>query len=193
MLGTSGAGPHALGMAVRAPGRVSALGLVGGGAPVEMEDPEDLLAFNREARRRALEEGRESLEEFLRAAADEFPEDPAAALEAAVADAPEADREVLSSSEMRAYAAVSLRESFAQGPEGWLDDAWAQLAPWGFALSEVSVPVHMWYGELDRNMPGRSIERMAAELNVASLEIIPNAGHLGWLRQEDRVLRALLY
>ena len=45
----------------------------------------------------------------------------------------------------------------------------------------------------DRNAPPRSIERMAAELNVASLEIFPGAGHLGWIPHEERMLRELLY
>ena len=193
VLGVSGGGPHALATAFRAPERVSAVGLVGSGAPVEMEDPDDLIAFNREARRRVIEEGRASLEEFLRAAAEEFPEDPAAALEAAMEDAPESDREVLARPEFREHAARSLRESFAQGPQGWLDDAWAQLGPWGFDLRDVPAPVRMWFGELDRNAPPRSIERMAAELNVASLEIFPGAGHLGWILHEERMLRELLY
>ena len=193
VLGGSGGGPHALAIAVRAPQRIVALGLVGAGAPVELEDPDDLIAFNREARRRVLEEGRAGLDEFLTEAAAEMPDDPAGALEAAMVDAPAADREILAQPDMREHAAVSLREAFVQGPQGWLDDAWAQLGPWGFELRDVSVPVHMWYGELDRNAPPRSIESMAAQLDVASLEVIPEAGHLGWLAHEERVLRTLLY
>lgn len=88
VLGTSGGGPHALALGFRAPDRIAALGLAVGAPPADLEDPDDLLAFNREARRRALEEGRDSLEEFLADAAAEIPSDPAAALESAMADAP---------------------------------------------------------------------------------------------------------
>jgi pimeloyl-ACP methyl ester carboxylesterase len=192
VLGTSGGGPHALAVGYRAPTRTAVIGLVGGAAPTEMEDPDDLLAINREARRRALEEGRASLEEFLGEAAADIPADPAAALAAAMEDAPPVDRELIESDEVRAMAVASLREAFANGPQGWFDDAWAQLRPWGFDLRDVSTPVRMWCGELDRNTPMKSIERMAAELNVESFEIIAGAGHLGWLAHHERILRSLL-
>ena len=109
-----------------------------------------------------------------------------------MADAPDVDREMLKRPDLRALIAESLREGFAQGPFGWFDDAWALIRPWGFELSEISAPVMMWYGELDRNVPLNAVERMAAALDVETLEIIPGVGHLGWLTHEERVLRAIL-
>jgi hypothetical protein len=50
----------------------------------------------------------------------------------------------------------------------------------------------MWCGELDRNVPANAVKRMAAELNLETLEIIPRAGHLGWIAHEERIFRALL-
>jgi hypothetical protein len=73
--------------------------------------------------------------------------------------------------DLRAMLVESLREAFANGPQGWFDDAWALSTSWGFELREVAVPVQMWCGELDRNVPTRSVERMAAELDVQLLEI----------------------
>jgi pimeloyl-ACP methyl ester carboxylesterase len=75
---------------------------------------------------------------------------------------------------------------------GWFDDAWALQMHWGFELSEVSFPVQVWCGELDRNIPFKSSQRMAAELNLESLQTIPGTGHLGWIAHEERILRALL-
>jgi pimeloyl-ACP methyl ester carboxylesterase len=88
--------------------------------------------------------------------------------------------------------AESMREAFRQGPQGWFDDSWAQLRPWGFELADVKTPVRMWYGELDRAVPRRSVERMAAELVVASLGMFPGVGHTGWRAHEERILRTLL-
>jgi pimeloyl-ACP methyl ester carboxylesterase len=107
-------------------------------------------------------------------------------------DAPAVDRELLLRPDVRALVVESLREAFANGPQGWYDDAWALYSPWGFELREVSVPVQVWCGELDRNVPRAAIERMAAELDVANVETIVGAGHLGWLAHEERILRALL-
>jgi len=192
VFGVSGGGPHALAVGCRAPDRIRALGLAVGAAPLELVDPDDLIAHNRESRRRALEEGRASLEEFLAEPAAQIAADPGAALDAAMADAPESDREMLKRTDLRALLAESLREAFANGPQGWFDDAWALTTSWGFELRGVAVPVHMWCGELDRNVPTRAVERMAAELDVESLEIIPGAGHFGWLADEERIFRRLL-
>jgi pimeloyl-ACP methyl ester carboxylesterase len=192
VLGVSGGGPHALAVAHRAPERATAVGLAVSMAPPEMVDPDDLIALNREGRRRALEEGQASLEEFLAEPAVAFASDPGAMLDAAMADAPAVDLEMLTRPEIRAVVLESVREAFANGPEGWFDDAWALLTPWGFELREVTAPVRMWCGELDRNVPARSVERMAAELEVDSFETIPGAGHLGWIAHEERILRALV-
>ena len=193
VLGVSGGGPHALAVAHRAPERTRSVGLAVSGVPPDMVDPDDLIAVNRESRRRALEEGRASLEEFLAEHAVRITADPGGALDAAMSDAPAADREMLRRPDVRAVAVEALQEAFANGPQGWFDDSWALISPWGFELREVRAPVRMWCGELDRNVPRASIERMAAELNVETLEIIPDAGHLGWLAHEERILQTLLH
>jgi len=192
VLGVSGGGPHALALGARAPERVRALGLAVGAAPADFVDPDDLIAINREGLRRAREEGRESLEAFLAEPAAQAASDPGAMLDAAMADAPPVDREMLSRPDVREVLVESLREAFVNGPVGWFDDSYALSMPWGFDLGEVTVPVHMWYGEADRNVPIKAVERMASQLRVDSFEIIPGAGHLGWLMQEEHVLRTLL-
>ena len=193
VFGVSGGGPHALAVGHRVPERTRALGLAVPMAPPEMIDPDALIAVNREGRRRALEEGRASLEEFLAEPAAQIAADPGAALDSAMADAPAVDLEMLKRPDIRALAVESLQEAFVNGPQGWFDDAWALESPWGFELRDVSTPVQIWCGELDRNVPLKSIERMAAELNLDSLETIPGAGHLGWIAHEERILRTLLY
>ena len=192
VLGISGGGPHALAIGVRAPERIVALGLAVGATPADLVDPEELIAINREARRRALEEGRASLEEFLAEPAAQAASDPGAVLDSVMADAPPVDREMLKRPDVRAMLVESVREGFANGPLGWFDDSWALSNAWGFELGQVAAPVHMWYGELDRNVPISAVRAMASQLNVASFEIIPGAGHLGWLTHEERVLRTLL-
>jgi pimeloyl-ACP methyl ester carboxylesterase len=192
VLGVSGGGPHALALGVRAPERVTRLGIAVGATPADLVDPDALIAHNREARRRALDEGRESLEEFLSEPARRAAEDPFGTIDYAMADAPEADREVLGRQGVREHLADSLREAFANGPTGWYDDSWTISTAWGFELADVRMPVHMWYGELDRNVPLAAVRTMASQLDVASLEILPDVGHLGWLAHEERVIRALL-
>ncbi len=192
VLGVSGGGPHALALGVRAPERLVALGITVGAPPSALVDPDDLIAINRESIRRALEEGRASLEEFLAEPSAQMTSDPTGVLDSAMADAPDVDREILARPEVRERLAETLREGFVNGPLGWFDDAWVLSTPWGFELGEVAAPVRMWYGELDRNVPIRAVQAMASQLDVASFEILPGAGHLGWLMEEERILRSLL-
>jgi len=177
---------------VRAPERIHRLGVAVGGTPEEFVDPDDLIEVNREGLRRVREEGRESLEEFLAPIAEHLAADPMAAIEAAMADAPEPDRAWMARPEVRAVLAEGLGEGFANGPDGWMTDAWALSTDWGFALGDVSVPVWFWYGELDRNVPINAVRKMTAELDVAAFELIPGKGHFGWLEQEQQVLATLL-
>jgi pimeloyl-ACP methyl ester carboxylesterase len=192
VLGISGGGPHALALGVRAPQRIHRLGVAVGGTPADFVDPDDLIEVNREGLRRVREEGRESLEEFLAPIAEHLAADPMAAIEAAMADAPEPDRAWMARPEVRDVLAEGLGEGFAIGPDGWFTDAWALSTDWGFALADVAVPVHLWYGELDRNVPINAVRKMMAELDVASFELIAGKGHFGWLEQEDQVLETLL-
>jgi pimeloyl-ACP methyl ester carboxylesterase len=191
VLGVSGGGPHALAIGVRAPERIVSLGLAVGGPPPELVDPDDLIAINREGLRRARE-GREAFEAFLAEPAAQLAADPPGTIDSMMADAPEVDRELLAGPRFRSMIEESLREGFANGPIGWFDDAWCLSSAWGFALTDVGVPVHMWYGEVDRNVPLRAVERMAAELDVASFELIPGGGHLSWLAQAQSVHKTLL-
>jgi pimeloyl-ACP methyl ester carboxylesterase len=192
LLGVSGGGPHALALGMRAPERVRALGLAVGGVPSDFIDPDDLIEINREGLRRVREEGRESLEAFLAEPAAKAASDPGGMLDAAMADAPPVDLEMLARPDVRTTIVESLREAFVNGPQGWFDDAYALTMPWGFELGDVSPSVHMWYGEADRNVPIKAVQKMASQLRVESFEILPGVGHMGWLLHEERVLRTLL-
>ena len=192
VLGVSGGGPHALALCVHAPERLGAVGLAVGATPADLIEPDDLIAVNRESRARALE-GRASLEAYLAGPAAQIAGDPIGAITAVMADAPAADRELFERrSDLQALVAESLREAFANGPQGWFDDSWALSQPWGFELEQVTLPVYLWYCELDRNVPLAAARRLAARLAVAGFEVIPGAGHLGWLSEEERILRTIL-
>jgi len=190
--GISGGGPYALAIAFREPARVTTVGLIGGATPTALEDPDELLAINREARRRALEEGRASYEEYGRQIVAEMDADLEAASASHLGDAPEADREAERDPERQAYWAATVQEALRQGPEGWFDDGWAQMQPWGFELSQIETPVHMWYGDLDRAVSRRAVDRMAAALKTAHLELFPDEGHTGWRKHHERILCTLL-
>ena len=43
----------------------------------------------------------------------------------------------------------SLKEGFAQGPQGYIQDFINCASPWPFSLEEINTPIHLWYGKED--------------------------------------------
>ena len=66
-----------------------------------------------------------------------------------------------------------------RGTDGWRDDDLAFVAPWGFDLGEIEVPVAVWHGKQDRAVPfahGRWLVRPRAWRIAAYLT--EDDGHL---------------
>jgi pimeloyl-ACP methyl ester carboxylesterase len=51
------------------------------------------------------------------------------------------------------FLAENCAEALRQGDEGWWEDWWACLRPWGFRLDDVKAPVRLWHGADDRSVP----------------------------------------
>jgi len=60
---------------------------------------------------------------------------------------------------------------------GAVDEYRAFAGPWGFDLTDVAVPVHVWQGTDDHYVPWHWGERIAAQLPDAALHIVEGAGH----------------
>jgi pimeloyl-ACP methyl ester carboxylesterase len=73
-------------------------------------------------------------------------------------------------------------ESFFQGTWGPVQDAILCFRDWGFRLSDITMPVHIFQGEDDR-MVAPAFSRYAAQtIPQATLKTYPNTGHYGLLR-----------
>ena len=49
--------------------------------------------------------------------------------------------------------------------------------PWGFNLARIDIPVELWHGELDRNVPIAHGYRLAAALANCFEHFVAGAGH----------------
>ena len=64
---------------------------------------------------------------------------------------------------------------------GWrclVDDYSAYLSPWGFDLDALDVPVVIFQGDLDENVPVGHARWLARHLATADLRLYPGEGHL---------------
>jgi pimeloyl-ACP methyl ester carboxylesterase len=194
--GASAGGPHALAVAARLSERVVAVQCVVSLAPFGVPGL-DFLAGMDPANAREFAwavEGEQKLEEELsRQAADMLglvgggPSEPTGDLY----DLDEADRDVLGASGMREMFIETIREAFRNGVGGWVDDDLAMVAPWGFDLDEITVPLTIHYGERDVLVPAAHGAWLAGRLPQAHVVVAADGGHLTSADAELRQLEEL--
>jgi pimeloyl-ACP methyl ester carboxylesterase len=51
------------------------------------------------------------------------------------------------------------------------------IREWGFNLGEITMPVHIWHGDLDRNIPLPHANHLTDEIPEATLHLCPGEGH----------------
>ena len=178
--GGSGGGPHTLAAAARLPERVLAADCLVSPAPRDAPgldffdgmDPENVrefgwVALGEEALHRELErDGAEILASMgERGTLGDF-------------ELSAADREVMGRSDMKQMLLDMVREALRPGVGGWGDDDVALLAPWGFDVSEITVPVTIRYGETDVLVPAGHGEWLARHVPGARVVVDREGGHL---------------
>jgi pimeloyl-ACP methyl ester carboxylesterase len=194
--GASGGGPHALAAGARLVGRVTSVACDAGAAPYDAPDLDwfgGMDPVNVQELRWALA-GEETLTHELareaRTVLDRIEENPAAVLEGIELAA--SDRAVLERPDVRETVRVSTREAFKQGVWGWVDDDLAFVAPWGFDVQEIAVPVEIRYGDGDVLVPSAHGRWLAAHVPGASVTIDRAGGHLSTPDEHLKRLRALV-
>lgn len=171
LVGGSGGGPHALAVAVRAPERVRAVGVLVGAVPLRPEDVTGQVAFNRGVFAALDDEAalRTHLEQGRRTILDD-------GLEALMGDAPAADRAARAA--LGDALQVALADALAPGIEGMVDDFLALWRrPWGFAPEEVAGPVVWAHGTGDVNVPYAVAADFARRLPDVDLVTWEGVGH----------------
>jgi pimeloyl-ACP methyl ester carboxylesterase len=97
---------------------------------------------------------------------------------------PAVDRAALEERGSIIDAVAFVKESMRQGAQGCLQDYRVFGSPWGFDLSEVTVPVQIWEGEEDDTGPPEYRELLLRHLPRAELSLVPGEGHLSLLQHQ---------
>jgi pimeloyl-ACP methyl ester carboxylesterase len=87
------------------------------------------------------------------------------------------DREALSPA-LTAFLFSQVPEAVRFGGAGMRDDSLCDVAPWGFELSSIRVPVQVWHGAHDWFVPFQHGEWLAAHVPGAEAHLDPQEGHL---------------
>jgi pimeloyl-ACP methyl ester carboxylesterase len=81
--------------------------------------------------------------------------------------------------------ATCMQQAMAPGIEGAWDDCVAQLTPWGFDVAQITVPVLLMHGRLDKAVPFSHGQWLAAHIPGVEARLFDDEGH-GTLR-ENRI------
>lgn len=170
VVGISGGGPHALACGARLPGHVAAVGLVSSVAPFWPAALDGMLATTR--RGFILARWAPWL---LALAARRAARDPRRFQATLRRQLPECDRRVLERPDVALVAAENATEAL---PGGEMAREMVLLrGPWGFTPGEVRVPVLLWHGDQDRNVPIAHGRRLAGMLPDCRARFLPGDGH----------------
>jgi pimeloyl-ACP methyl ester carboxylesterase len=177
-VGESGGGPHALALSRFLPDRLTTVILVAAIGP---------------AHEKWVREGMKPLNKFLFFAAQRAPwllrahmwmlgrtlKDPKKAERferMLLRDAPEADRRAFAQVDT-SWLVPAAAAALADGGRAATQELTMIARPWGFALSDITVPVRIWHGTEDRNAPLAVARRAFAALPIRTEHFIEGEGH----------------
>jgi pimeloyl-ACP methyl ester carboxylesterase len=104
--------------------------------------------------------------------------DAAAVLDGSANDLPDVDREIMREPEVREMMLASMTEAVRQGGRAFAEEMLMFSRPWGIPFGEITVPVQIWHGTLDRNVPVSHAEYVAAQIPTATLKLLEGEGHM---------------
>ncbi|MCB9641380.1 MAG: alpha/beta hydrolase [Myxococcales bacterium] len=192
--GVSGGGPYALACAYKIPHRLHAVGSIAG-----MGDAALGLDGMRDANKMLFSLARKAnwlLRFFFWAGIGRFIKEEAKLkpiIQKMLSDLPDVDKTVLSSPGLEQKFVLELQESFHQGAKWIAKEGALYTMPWGFRYEDLpKIPIHVWHGELDVNVPIRMNHLLVERAPHVQGHFFPDEGHLSLLAHKmDEILQAL--
>ncbi|MDH2415421.1 alpha/beta fold hydrolase [Nocardioides sp. CER19] len=191
--GWSGGGPRALACAALLPARCRAAATLAGVAPYTADglDWFDGMAEENLAEYGAAEQGpqvyeRLVVEQILPMLAA-TPDQIADAMGGLVTPVDKA----MVTADFADWMSRTFNHAGAQGAVGVRDDGLAAVAPWGFDLADIRVPVSVWQGRQDAMVPYAHGAWLAAHVPGARAHLFEEEGHLSLFARLDEILTDL--
>ena len=192
VVGRSGGAPHALACAARLNGRVICAAALSSLAPYDAEglDWELGMAHSNVLAYRNAKDDRAALETTLNDQAGRVRDNSDGLLKVLWPELVGHDKEVIGDIALRQLIAGIHADALRDTAEGWIDDVIALRQPWGFELSDISVPVKLWAGRDDVFSPVGHTRWLAKRIDGAEerLEIEPGSAHFRSVAVLPRIL-----
>lgn len=189
VLGVSGGGPYAAACAALLPERVRRAAIVSGVGPLS-ETAEKMSGINRVNTRLATLPVNLSrpVSAVTCLAMRRWPE---ASMRSAAKSMPPCDGEVMLRPDVFENFVDDARTSSKSTAAGMADDYAAFAKSWQFSLEDIRVPVHVWHGDLDVNVPVQHGRDQARRIPGAVFHECPGEGHLLAIDHFSEILASL--
>jgi pimeloyl-ACP methyl ester carboxylesterase len=190
--GLSGGGPYALACAHQMPERVVAVAVLGGVAPAVGPDaaPGGASALIRTFAP-LMRRARQPVGGMLRGLVRVLEPLADQAVDLFARQMPPGDRRVFEDPAVRGMFVEDLLLGCRRHMQALCLDVVMFGRHWGFALADIEVPVHLFYGDADIIVPVHHGEHLAERIPRARLQIRPGEGHLGGLAASHDVFAAI--
>lgn len=177
VVGSSGGCPYALACGAVLSDRVSRVGVVSSGGPIdELEDAAASLTSEEREALSAVRADPAAATELVWPHGQWFADNPLRFLE----NKPDAaDEEILNDPVVRSNLTESNLEGARQDQAGLISDWVADALPWGFRLGDIGVPVDLWVGALDPGRAPLDAQAIGERIPSCTIHSDANAGH--WL------------
>jgi pimeloyl-ACP methyl ester carboxylesterase len=191
VMGISGGGPHAAVCAALLGGRVTAAAIVSGVGP--LTDPrasEGMMRLNqiltKLSRRRSP-----LVRAMVTAQVVVARRWPGRAIELMVKQMPETDAAIVRRPEVRALFELDAARSSRTTAIAAVQDLELLARDWGFELGQITIPVHLWQGDADLNVPPNHARLQHEAIPGSVLHEISGEGHLMGLDHIGEILETL--
>ena len=106
---------------------------------------------------------------------------------------PAPDREVVSQDpEFQKGFIRMANEAMRQGTRGAFHESLLTISEWGFGLQDIQTPLHLWHGEMDKNIPVEMARYIVSALPKCEAKFYPKEGHLSLFKKNaEEIIRVL--
>jgi pimeloyl-ACP methyl ester carboxylesterase len=191
VIGISGGGPHALACAALLGGRVAVAGVLSGVGRLGASGADEaMLPTNALVTRLGRRSPRplEAVFAVMTRAQRRWPEQ---MMRLMAKQLPAVDAEIVQRPEVRRVFIQEARRASATTAKASAQDFQVFMRDWGFRLDAIAVPVHLWQGDADRNVPVAHARQMAAAIPGAVLHEVKGGGHMMSVDRIGEILSTL--
>lgn len=191
VIGVSGGGPHAVVCASLLGERVVTAGIVSGAGP--LSDPRIAVDATRSGKLLTTLSRRRSklLSTFFSIELALARRWPSKALDLMVKQLPPSDAEVIRRPDIRALFERDVRHASRTAGQAQAQDFELFASDWGFDLGAITVPVLLWQGDADRNVPPLHARLMHDSIPNSVLRTFVGEGHFLVVDRLEEILLAL--